>query len=146
MLDAAQQRDIVPLGSAFPSPELFPLQRLAQSLTAGNRQMQPWQTVQHLPQGSASLCQQIALRYLALGMALHQQALAQGIGIAPGPIFSARQGLRHCIRLNYGHPWDARMGAAMATLGALVRTQDIYKKWASSAGNTCASCYLFNSN
>jgi DNA-binding transcriptional MocR family regulator len=377
VLDAAQQRDIVPLGSAFPSPELFPLQRLAQSLTAGNRQTLPWQTVQHLPQGSAGLRQQIALRYLALGMAqpaeelivtsgalealnlclsavaqpgdlvavespgfyaslqalerlkmraleipvhpqhgldldaleqalkrhpvkacwfmtsfqnptgaslsaankqrlvallashqiplieddvygelyfghqaplpakaydqqglvmhcssfsktlapgyrvgwvapgrfgqrierlklmttlgaslpaqaaladylqhggydkhlrrlrhtlesqhaslvaaiaryfpadvqlsqpgggyfvwltfapgfdtlaLHQQALAQGIGIAPGPIFSARQGLRHCIRLNYGHPWDARMEAAMATLGALAYAQEIYKK------------------
>ncbi|MCX7278224.1 MAG: PLP-dependent aminotransferase family protein [Burkholderiales bacterium] len=377
VLDAAQQRDIVPLGSAFPSPELFPLQRLAQSLAAGNRQTQPWQTVQHLPQGSASLRQQIAQRYLALGMvqpaeelivtsgalealnlclsavaqpgdlvavespgfyaslqalerlkmraleipvhpqhgldldaleqalkrhpvkacwfmtsfqnptgaslsaankqrlvallasrqiplieddvyaelyfghqaplpakaydqhglvmhcssfsktlapgyrvgwvapgrfgqrierlklmttlgaslpaqaaladylqhggydkhlrrlrhtlesqhaslvaaiarhfpadvqlsqpgggyfvwlsfapgfdtlALHQQALAQGIGIAPGPIFSARQGLRNCIRLNYGHPWDARMEAAMARLGTLARAQAIYKK------------------
>jgi len=61
-------------------------------------------------------------------LALHQQALAQGIGIASGPIFSARQGLRNCIRLNYGHPWDARMEAAMATLGALVRAQAIYKK------------------
>jgi len=69
VLDSAQQRDIVPLGSAFPSPVLFPLQRLAQSLTAGNRQTQPWQTVQHLPRGSASLRQQIAQRYLALGMA-----------------------------------------------------------------------------
>lgn len=69
VLDAAQQRDIVPLGSAFPSPELFPLPRLAKSLAASARRAQPWESVQHLPQGSASLRQQIALRYLAMGMA-----------------------------------------------------------------------------
>ncbi|WP_394788962.1 PLP-dependent aminotransferase family protein [Rhodoferax sp.] len=69
VLGAAQQRDIVPLGSALASPELFPLRRLAKSLTAGTRQAQPWESVQHLPQGSASLRQQIAQRYLALGMA-----------------------------------------------------------------------------
>lgn len=69
VLDAAQQRDIAPLGSAFPSPALFPLQRLAQSLGRSMRRSQPWESVQHLPQGHAGLRQQIALRYLAMGMA-----------------------------------------------------------------------------
>lgn len=69
VLEAAQQRDIAPLGSAFPSPELFPLQRLARSLGRSMRRSQPWEAVQHLPQGHAGLRQQIALRYLALGMA-----------------------------------------------------------------------------
>ncbi|APW36873.1 GntR family transcriptional regulator [Rhodoferax koreense] len=69
VLGAAQQPGIVPLGSAFPSPELFPLQRLARSMARAVRFMQPWETVQHLPQGSAALRQQIARRYLALGMA-----------------------------------------------------------------------------
>ena len=54
-------------------------------------------------------------------LALHQQALAQGISIAPGPMFSAHQGFRNCIRLNYGHPWDAQMEAAVATLGSLAK-------------------------
>ena len=48
---------------------------------------------------------------------LHRQALEQGISIAPGPMFSAQRAFRNCIRLNYGHEWDGRIEAAMATLG-----------------------------
>ncbi|CAM3037988.1 GntR family transcriptional regulator [Ectopseudomonas mendocina] len=47
-------------------------------------------------------------------------ALAQGISLAPGPIFSASQGFRHCARLNYGHPWNPRNEQAMEVLGRLV--------------------------
>lgn len=52
-------------------------------------------------------------------LALHRAALAQGISVAPGPIFSASQAFAHCLRLNYGHAWDARTEAAIATLGRL---------------------------
>ncbi|MDR3388725.1 MAG: PLP-dependent aminotransferase family protein [Rudaea sp.] len=51
---------------------------------------------------------------------IHHKALALGITVAPGPIFSLRGDFGHCLRLNYGHPWDARMEAALATLGSLV--------------------------
>lgn len=54
-------------------------------------------------------------------LALHRNALAQGISIAPGPMFSAKRAFRHCIRLNYGHPWDAGQAAAVAVLGALAK-------------------------
>ncbi|MFJ7567160.1 PLP-dependent aminotransferase family protein [Herminiimonas sp. NPDC097707] len=54
-------------------------------------------------------------------LTLHRQALSHGISIAPGPIFSAHQGFSNCIRLNYGHTWDARTEAALATLGQLVQ-------------------------
>lgn len=54
---------------------------------------------------------------------LHRMALAKGISIAPGPIFSAQRGFTDYIRLNYGHIWDARIEDALATLGALVRNQ-----------------------
>ncbi|SDD66208.1 transcriptional regulator, GntR family [Ectopseudomonas chengduensis] len=47
-------------------------------------------------------------------------ALAQGISLAPGPIFSASQGFRHCARLNYGHPWNPSSEQAMEVLGRLV--------------------------
>lgn len=53
-------------------------------------------------------------------LALHRRALAQGISIAPGPIFSAKREYRHCLRLNSGHPWDGRFEAAVAALGRLV--------------------------
>ncbi|MDL4861935.1 GntR family transcriptional regulator MpaR [Halomonas elongata] len=51
---------------------------------------------------------------------LFRMALEQGISVAPGPIFSATRGFRHCLRLSYGHPWTPRSEAAMETLGELV--------------------------
>ncbi|MCI2811083.1 aminotransferase-like domain-containing protein [Eoetvoesiella caeni] len=51
---------------------------------------------------------------------IHRQALSHGISVAPGPIFSAKRAFSNCLRLNYGHAWDARSEAALATLGRLV--------------------------
>ncbi len=51
---------------------------------------------------------------------LHRAALANGISIAPGPIFSAQRSYRDYLRINYGHPWDERTSAAIATLGKLL--------------------------
>jgi DNA-binding transcriptional MocR family regulator len=56
---------------------------------------------------------------------LHQQALDHGISIAPGPIFSAKREFKHYLRLNFGHPDPQRLGAAMATLGALIADQSV---------------------
>ncbi|MBT8766124.1 GntR family transcriptional regulator MpaR [Metapseudomonas boanensis] len=53
---------------------------------------------------------------------LFQLALAQGISIAPGPIFSATRSFSHCARLNYGHPWSGRSEQAMETLGRIIRS------------------------
>jgi DNA-binding transcriptional MocR family regulator len=53
---------------------------------------------------------------------LFQMALAQGISIAPGPIFSPAQRFRNCIRLNYGSPWTEECEKAMETLGRIVRS------------------------
>ncbi|WP_342316851.1 PLP-dependent aminotransferase family protein [Lysobacter sp. FW306-1B-D06B] len=55
-------------------------------------------------------------------LALHRRALQAGISIAPGPIFSASRGFGHCLRLNFGHPFDARSQSALESLGALART------------------------
>ena len=49
-------------------------------------------------------------------------ALAQGISIAPGPIFSPTRRFAHCIRLNYGSPWNDTSERAMATLGTIIRS------------------------
>jgi DNA-binding transcriptional MocR family regulator len=59
-------------------------------------------------------------------LALHQAALAHGISVAPGPIFSARRNFGHCLRLNYGYPWSDEYEAAMQTLGALAKGQSPY--------------------
>ena len=50
---------------------------------------------------------------------VHREAARRGISIAPGPIFSAHRGHAHCLRLNYGHPLDARVAAALRVLGEL---------------------------
>jgi DNA-binding transcriptional MocR family regulator len=67
ILDAVRDRDVVPLGSAFPSPALFPWPKLARYLGSGARHMDPWSTVESLPPGSADLRRQIARRYLKFG-------------------------------------------------------------------------------
>jgi DNA-binding transcriptional MocR family regulator len=53
---------------------------------------------------------------------LHRLALEQGIGIAPGPIFSPRREFRNCVRLNSGHPWSPALDSAVQRLGRLVQT------------------------
>ena len=67
ILDAARDRDVVPFGSAFPSPTLFPWPRLARYLGSSARHMDPWSTVESLPPGSVDLRRQIARRYLKFG-------------------------------------------------------------------------------
>ncbi len=47
------------------------------------------------------------------------RALAQGISIAPGLIFSNTEQFNHCIRLNCGLPWNRETERALSTLGAL---------------------------
>jgi DNA-binding transcriptional MocR family regulator len=56
-------------------------------------------------------------------LSLQREACLRNIGVAPGPMFSARGEFRNCIRLNFGHHWDAKIEAAIATLGALAAAQ-----------------------
>jgi DNA-binding transcriptional MocR family regulator len=67
ILEAVRDREVVPLGSAFPSPTLFPWARLARHLGSSARRMDPWSTVSSLPPGMDELRHQIARRYLAFG-------------------------------------------------------------------------------
>jgi DNA-binding transcriptional MocR family regulator len=68
VLESVRDRHLVPLGSAFPSPLLFPLSKLARCLSVGARQMDPWSTVDDMPPGSIELRRQIARRYLRSGV------------------------------------------------------------------------------
>lgn len=70
ILESMQSRDVVPLGSAFPSPLLFPFERLARATSAALDHLDPWSTVDDLALGSQPLRQQIALRYLIDGIQL----------------------------------------------------------------------------
>ena len=68
IIRAAMSREVVPLGSAFPSPLLFPLERLGRVLANSATHMDPWSTVEELTPGSVELRRQIALRYLLDGV------------------------------------------------------------------------------
>lgn len=63
VLDASRAPGIVPFGSAFPSPLLFPLDKLGRAVATSMRHIDPWSTVADLPPGNAELRRQIALRY-----------------------------------------------------------------------------------
>jgi DNA-binding transcriptional MocR family regulator len=67
ILDAVKDRTVVPLGSAFPSPLLYPWAKLARYLGSSARQLDPWSTVESLSPGSLDLRRQIARRYLRFG-------------------------------------------------------------------------------
>ncbi len=68
ILESSMSRAVVPLGSAFPSPLLFPLQRLGRALAASATHLDPWSTVDDLTPGNLDLRRQIALRYLVDGV------------------------------------------------------------------------------
>jgi DNA-binding transcriptional MocR family regulator len=53
-------------------------------------------------------------------MVLFEQALAAGVSIAPGTLFSPTQKYRRFIRLNAGMVWSEPLRAAVDTLGRLV--------------------------
>jgi DNA-binding transcriptional MocR family regulator len=54
---------------------------------------------------------------------LFERALERGIGIAPGPVFSASGRYRNCLRLNVAVEWSPRIEQALAELGRLVAEQ-----------------------
>ena len=103
------------------------LRQLRGALAAQQRQMLA-EIEAHFPPGTRVTQPQggyflwVVLPESVDALKLHRLALAQGISIAPGPMFSAKRAFRNCIRLNYGHAWDARSAQAVAVLGALAKT------------------------
>jgi DNA-binding transcriptional MocR family regulator len=110
ILDAARDREVVPLGSAFPSPTLFPWPSLARHLGSGARHMDPWSTVENLPPGSADLRRQIARRYLRYGT----NVSAEEIVITSGALEALNLSLQVLTR-----PGDAIAIEAPAFYGCL---------------------------
>ncbi|HEY9898383.1 MAG TPA: PLP-dependent aminotransferase family protein [Pantanalinema sp.] len=54
-------------------------------------------------------------------VALHQEALAGGISITPGPIFSASGNFQNCIRISCANSWSKRIEDGIMRLGAIAR-------------------------
>lgn len=68
VLNATLRRDMLPFGSAFPSPSLLPYGRLARFMAATVQKLDPWGSIDDLSPGDAALRRAIALRYLADGL------------------------------------------------------------------------------
>jgi len=69
------------------------------------------------PSGGFVLWVEMPVGYDALR--LFERALSVGISIAPGPMFSATQRYRNCLRLSLGEPWSTRLEDALRHLGRL---------------------------
>lgn len=54
---------------------------------------------------------------------LYDRALAKGISIAPGQLFSLERSYANCIRISCGDPWSPRIEGAIRTLGGLAKRQ-----------------------
>lgn len=58
---------------------------------------------------------------------LHKLAMAQSISTAPGVLFSADQRFSNHLRLNIGHPIDAKVQAALKILGSLAKCTSVQR-------------------
>ena len=54
-------------------------------------------------------------------VALFEKLIERRITIAPGPMFSASQRYRNCMRLSLGQPWSERQERALREVGRLAR-------------------------
>jgi DNA-binding transcriptional MocR family regulator len=110
VLDGTRNRELVGLGSAFPSPLLFPLGKLAQFLGRSARRLDPWQTVEDMSPGSPELRRQIAKRYAAHGL----RVLPEDIIVTSG----ALEALNLCLQA-VTRPGDVIAVESPAFYGAL---------------------------
>ena len=75
VLSSLKDPDTVPFGSAFPSPALYPLPRLASSMAKAVRALDQTEMVSNITSGYAELRRQIALRYMINGVRLPMNEL-----------------------------------------------------------------------
>lgn len=68
VLTACKRRDVMPFGSAFPDPDLFPLKQLGRALAQTMKTMPAQSAVTELPPGSVALRRAIAKRYIRDGI------------------------------------------------------------------------------
>ena len=90
ILDSVRDPSVVPLGSSFPSPFLYPLDKLGRFLANAARKLDPLATVTDLPPGNEELRRQLALRYLAQGATVSPQEIVITSG--------AMEGLNLCLQ------------------------------------------------
>ena len=149
ILEAVRDREVVPLGSAFPSPTLFPWARLARHLGSSARRMDPWSTVSSLPPGMDELRHQIARRYLAFGcrVAPDEIVITSGalealnlslqtvtrtgdtVAVEAPTFYACLQAIEQCGLKAIEIPTDPREGVDLAALERAIARQSIKACW-----------------
>ncbi len=149
ILEATRNRKVVPLGSAFPSPLLFPLSQLARLLGTVTRRLDPWVTVSDLTPGSWELRRQIAKRYLAGGLRVDVKEIVITSGAmealnlclravtSPGDVvavespafYGALQALESAGLRAFEVPADPRYGVDLDCLERGIRRHNIRACW-----------------
>ncbi|WP_374109873.1 PLP-dependent aminotransferase family protein [Pelomonas sp. CA6] len=109
LAQGAYERHLRRLRSALTEQRLHALRLVERHFPAGTRVTRP--------AGGYFLWLELPPQVDAL--ALHHQAMAQGISTAPGPLFSADGRFGHHLRLNVGHPGDPRFDPALRRVGEL---------------------------
>ena len=149
ILEASRDRDVVPLGSAFPDPLLFPWAKLARYLGSSARHMDPWSTVESLPPGSDELRRQIARRYLhgGLRVPLEEIVITSGamealnlslqtvtkpgdtVAVEAPAFYACLQAIEMCGLKAVEVPTHPREGVDIAALAQVMGRHDIKACW-----------------
>lgn len=149
VLGAARKPGVAPLGSAFPSAELFPLQQLKRALSAGMRNLEPARIVDDLPPGNEQLRRQIALRYALSGtrvspdeivitngameaLTLSLQTITKpgdAVVVESPTFYAALQALERLQLKAVEIPCDRHSGIDMVALRAALKRQDVKACW-----------------
>jgi DNA-binding transcriptional MocR family regulator len=149
VLAATRRTDLTPLGSAFPSADLFPMAQLARAMATGLRALSPARIVDDLPPGNARLRRQIALRYARVGVgidadeilitngALEALTLSLQTVTRPGDavvvesptFYAALQALERLGLKAIELPCDRARGLDLAALATTLRRQRVAACW-----------------
>ena len=119
VLSSVKSHKVVPLGSAFPSPLLFPLDNLRKALSASTRSLDIWSTYDDLPPGNERLRRAIGKRYLAQGLSV----AADEIVLTNG----ALEALNLCLQA-VARPGDAVVVEAPSFYAALLSLERLQLK------------------
>jgi DNA-binding transcriptional MocR family regulator len=149
VLEATRRPGLVPLGSAFPGAELFPLQQLARALSTSMRRLEPARIVEDLPPGHEPLRHQIALRYGLSGtrvtageivitngaleaLTLSLQAVTQpgdAVAVEAPAFYAALQALERLRLRAVEIPCDPQRGLDLAALADALQRRDVKACW-----------------
>ena len=149
VLRACKRPDVIPFGSAFPDPELFPLQQLGRTLAQTIKTMPTNSGIIDLPPGSLELRRVIAQRYLRDGIqvslddivitsgAMESLGLSLAAVTQPGDtvavespaFYGALQAIERLRLKAVEIPTHPRKGMSVEALEAAIETNDVKACW-----------------